>query len=374
MLQGLTTGLALAVVVWTLLPLLRHDAWWVRMHDFPRVQITLIGTGVLAAHASLAGWRDPADAVLLLALAACVLFQLAHIVRYTPWWPKQVLGAQELATGAAGDDTLALMVANVLTPNRRAQDLVDLVRERRPDVLLTVETDGWWEAQLRPLEADYPHRVHRPQDNLYGMHLYSRLPLVDPQVHCLVEDGVPSIHAGVRLRNGRVVTLHGLHPSPPAPSENPSSTERDAELLRVAKALPQPARAEVVMGDLNDVAWSATTRLFQKIGGLLDPRVGRGSFNTFHAKLPFLRWPLDHVFCSPDFTLMSMARLRAIGSDHFPIEVVLRLAPEAADVHETPRADAEDHAQAREKLRRAGVDPAAPAAAGTTIEPSKGPS
>ena len=89
---------------------------------------------------------------------------------------------------------------------------------------------------------------------------------------------------------------------------------------RAVADLPEPV---VVTGDLNDVAWSRNNYLFQNISGLLDPRVGRGFYHTFHAKIPFLRFPLDHLFHSNHFRLVEFRRLGYFGSDHFPVFVKL---------------------------------------------------
>ncbi len=346
--------LAVVAIVWTVLPLLRHDAWWVRAFEFPRVQVAAATAMVLSLYVALAGWQELRDQLLLAALAVCVVFQAARIAPYTPFYPKQV----QPCADAAPDDTLSLLVANVLTPNRNAGALLEMIRGCRPDLVLAVETDRWWEAQLDALEPDYGYSVKYPLDNLYGMHLYSRLELVDPEVAFLVQDDVPSIHADVALRSGHLVRLHCLHPAPPSPTENPTSAERDAELLVVAKTLDARTSSVVVMGDLNDVAWSATSRLFQRLSGLLDVRIGRGTFNTFHARYPFARWPLDHVFCSRDFTLKSLARLDYFGSDHFPIHAVLVHTPGARAVHETLRAHAGEKAWAEEKIDKGGADEA----------------
>ena len=52
---------------------------------------------------------------------------------------------------------------------------------------------------------------------------------------------------------------------------------------------------------------------------MIDPRVGRGLFATFHAQYWFARWPLDHVFHDPCFRLARLEVLPEFGSDHFAV-------------------------------------------------------
>jgi len=247
------------------------------------------------------------------------------------------------------------MAANVLTPNRNAKGLIELVRENAPDILVTLESDAWWQAKLDALEPDYPFTIKCPLDNLYGMHVYSKLQLTDSRVDYLVEPDVPSIHALVSLPSGQQIRVHFLHPAPPSPTENEQSLERDAELIIVAKSVAGTDLPVIVTGDLNDVAWSETTRLFRKISGLLDPRVGRGMFNTFHANYWFIRWPLDHLFHSKHFSLSYMRRLRGFGSDHFPLLTELLLETGNKLEHSGLEASADDLAWAKEKADGQGV-------------------
>jgi endonuclease/exonuclease/phosphatase (EEP) superfamily protein YafD len=64
---------------------------------------------------------------------------------------------------------------------------------------------------------------------------------------------------------------------------------------------------------------------FREKSGLLDPRIGRGFFNTFHTKHWWARWPLDHIFVSDHFSLIKIKRLKDIGSDHYPLYTELSL-------------------------------------------------
>lgn len=331
-------------VLATLLPLSRHPHWIVRGMDFPRLQIAVFAAALLIAQFLFLDIQMAITRAFISATILCLVLQLWWILPYTFLWPKEV----KTSCDGNFDRQLSILTSNVFTPNRNVDALIALVKKHKPDVIVTLESDQWWGEKLKVLEDDMPYSVKCPLDNLYGMHVFSKLPLEEQEISYLVEKDVPSIHVLLKLRTGDKVRVHFLHPAPPSPTENIESSERDAELVIVGRSVAESDQPVIVTGDLNDVAWSATTRLFRKISGLLDPRVGRGMFNTFHVGYPFLRWPLDHLFHSQHFTLRSIQRLPSIGSDHFALLTRLVFSPVRGADQEGLPAEAADHPRARQ--------------------------
>ncbi len=333
--------LALLLVMATALPLLRFDQWWIRALDFPRAQITIAGILLLALYLYFWDTHRVYESVVLGLLVLAVGYQVVKMIPYTGLVPKQVLASES----HSDDANLRLLVANVLMENRESEAFLDIVRKYDPDIILTLETDEWWEEALRTLEEKYPHTLKKPLDNAYGMLVYSRLEMIAPEIRFILKDSIPSMHMQVVLPSDDRVFMHFVHPHPPNPKYTTDTAERDAELLIVGREAEKRNKPTIVSGDFNDVAWSYTTTLFQKASGLLDPRIGRGMYNTYNAKNPLLRWPLDHVFHSDHFKLVHMETGPAWGSDHFPIFIELSLEPGAEATQKEPDADGAEEEQ-----------------------------
>jgi endonuclease/exonuclease/phosphatase (EEP) superfamily protein YafD len=353
----LSQTLAWLLVVLACLPMVPSSQWWVRVWDFPRLQIALIGVVLLAALLCVWNPRVAWHWLTLLALGAVVVYESVRIFPYTPLANVQVAQADATET-AAQDNVVSLLIINVLQYNRNASSLLALIEERDPDIVFAVETDDWWAEQLAAVAKSRPNEMTIAQDNEYGMVLYSRFPLRDPAVRELSQEGTPSIRTTVELPSGRSFVFFGLHPPPPMLGHADESTKRDAELVMVAREVEALAGPAIVAGDLNDVAWSHTSRLFQRISKLRDPRIGRGMYNSFHADYFFARWPLDHVFVSEQFRLIELERGPNVESDHFPM--LMRLALTQADdaaTDEPAPADADDHDEAQEILEEHAESP-----------------
>jgi len=301
------------LVLLTALPIIETDKWWVRLWDYPRLQIATLICLALIGVVAIGPRKGRAFLIALGAGLAALGWQLWQVASYVPGWPVELRSTKSCEPGRQ----LSLLNANVLLTNKDHGSLLRLVRRTDPDLVLLLEPGPEWEAAVRPLFAAYPHRLGLALPNTYGMMLLSKLPIEGGQVRNLMQPHVPSIKAVVRLRSGEMVDFYGLHPEPPVPGDD--SGERDAELVKVGREVRQSGRATIVMGDMNDVAWSHTSRLFRRLSGMKDPRVGRGPYPTFPASLPLLAWPLDHIFVTPHFRLTSIDRLPDIGSDHRPM-------------------------------------------------------
>ncbi|MCM4161837.1 endonuclease/exonuclease/phosphatase family protein [Antarcticibacterium flavum] len=351
-LKSFLQSVGLVAIILTLLPFIAADFWWIRIFDFPHTQLTVLTFVALVTYFYKFDMKWVQDYVFVAVLTGCFLFQLTKI------WPYIPHGNYELMEADATQDRpqVKFYIANVLQDNENPDKLIKDLTDKDPDLILLMETNTRWMQDVRPALEDYPHRVEVPLDNTYGMLLYSRLPLVDPEVKYLVDDSIPSIHTRFSLPAGEEIRLYCIHPTPPMPQHTPSSTDRDAEMMLVAKSAKNSEMPVIVTGDFNDVAWSQTTRLFKDVSGLLDPRIGRGFYNTFNAKNPVMRWPLDHFFASDDFRLVNIGLGADIDSDHFPAVFVVSLEPEKAREQKREEPSEKQKEQATESIQDARED------------------
>jgi endonuclease/exonuclease/phosphatase (EEP) superfamily protein YafD len=343
--ETFTEGFGLLMVAFTLLPMIRTTNRWIRMLDFPRMQIALFL--ILSLLIYLLYWFEPSPWPIAWTclLGISLLIQGRRIFPFTPFARIEAIRSKS----AEHPHAFRLMVSNVRMENEHKKPFIELVRNVQPDLLLVNEPDQHWAEALKALKKDYPYSIEKPLSNTYGMMFFSRLPLHQSQVMYRIEEGIPSIHTEVELPSGERFDLYGVHPQPPTLYND--TEKREAELLIVGKEIKESGRPSIVAGDLNDVGWSYTTHLFKKISGMLDPRIGRGFFNTYSVFVPFFRYPLDHIFYSPQFQLVEMKRLPAFGSDHFPILISLCFAPEKQHKQEVEHADQDEKQEANELIR-----------------------
>lgn len=347
---GFVLILLAAVTALSFLPLLETNIWWIRFLDFPRLQLAfalvlmLAGVAVFRSQIGKIGWVICALGVLALA------YQSSKLYSYIRLPANAQAGLDACETGSS----FTLLIANVQERNEEAVAFLDLVEDVNPDLLLIMETDDWWDRNLRSLEENFPEKMQFiPEDHgAFGMHVFSRLPLMEPEFQFLFDGYTPTVVTGVELHSGAVVQFIGVHPHPPMAWSQPT-TLRDASLLKAALLARFSASATIVAGDFNSVPWEPVTRRVSRIGGLLDPRIGRGIHPTFSADSLLISWPLDQILFQDEFGLREFAVLPAFGSDHYPVMVHLCHAPGRDDPTAAPGADPGDIEEAEASIEAA---------------------
>lgn len=323
-------GLGAAVVlgVFTALPWVRSGWWVVRVCDFPRAQLGAVGVlgAVVAGVLLVAGYRSAPVVAALALFVICGAVQGVHVVQFLPIWPDAVVSAEE----SDGGERVRMLISNLDYENEQREEVVRWLERDDLDLLVLVEVNDQWMRDLGGVRERYGYRLEAVRPEGLGIVLWSKLELSDARVEHLISDDRPSLHATAHMPGGWSFAVNAVHPTPPGLEEEDGdredSRERDAELILLANRIADDDQLErLVIGDLNDAAWSHTTRMFLRISGMKDPRRGRGMFSTYPASVPLLRYPIDHVFVSDGFRVRELRRETAPGSDHLAMFADLQL-------------------------------------------------
>jgi len=327
-----------------LCPLIKSSFWFIRAFDFPRLQIIFL----FFLYGCLSLFYIENTIVVAFILVFCLINFVLDLYRVGPYLPFNKTESEK--GDRVGTPHINLLSSNVFVNNTAYDKILHIVEKNDPDLVLLLEPDMKWKNGVEKLESLYEYHVLVPKENTYGMLLYSKFKLINPEVKFLIDKAVPSIFTEIELKSGEIIEIICVHPRPPRPNES-SSIQRDAELITIAKHVESKKDKPVlIFGDLNDVAWSHTTRLFKRISGTLDPRIGRGFYNTFPVKWNFLRVPLDHIFHTPSLAVRKIQILESIGSDHFPIMAAFDLLPSSEKSGEPEKKDSTDSEESEEFL------------------------
>jgi len=339
--------LSLLMILSVIISMIHKSYWVFRILEYPRLQKLVIITAIIVAWLFFGPFDNRFHSACFIGLCLCAAYLAYKISPYTFLNGKEIKRVKPESA-----ETISIFAANVYQENRQYEKILSQVKETDPDIVFLLETDEHWAKAMAGLKRSYPHHLLQPLNNTYGLLFFTRLKLVKGAVVYLVKDDIPSIDVIVELDSGQQVQLYGLHPEPPVPGENLYSTAKDKELMTIALKVRDCDLPCIVFGDLNDVAWSATTTLFRKTSELLDPRRGRGFYSTFSAKSWLVRFPLDYIFCSDCFGLVRMRRMPKNGSDHFAVFTQLAYIPALKEEQDKPEADPNELEEAAEKASK----------------------
>lgn len=292
------------------LPLLDSQHWIIRIFDFIRLQLLAILFLLLITRFFFVENINSLEISVVLLLLLAISYHLKIVFPYIPKFKKRL-------NSSAGN--ISLLSINVMQKNKAFDKVKNTIQASDPDILFTMESDHRWEKGLATIEDNFKTIVRVPKDNRYGIHFYTKLEVKDYKVHYLISDEHPSIEARLLDKNNNEFIFWGIHPPPPSPTEKPTSKQKDAELMKVAKLISDIDLPVIVAGDFNNVCWSKVSKKFGKISKLKDARINRGFYGTFPAGLSLLRFPIDLLFHSESVVIDKLEVLPPVGSDHLPL-------------------------------------------------------
>lgn len=308
-------GLGLLLTGLTMSSLLGQFHWLLDLLSHYHVQYTVGLVGCLLLLLLLRDWRWS-----LLAFVAALLVNLYLVVPFYTAPPTTVAHA---ASEAAA---LRVMALNISTSNAGYSQVVELIRERQPDLVFMSEVREDLLTILRgQLTDSYPYLHAEPSRMTLGVAFLSRQPFVKVETVMLGGRGRRYLRAEITWQ-GQPVTIVGIHPLPPMTGAWAAS--RNSEIALMGQVANEATQPFILLGDLNASPWSQPMRSLLASTDLRYAMQGYGVGLTWRLAGVFLGAPLDYILVSPAWQVADYVEGGDIRSDHSPIQADLVLGEE----------------------------------------------
>lgn len=234
-----------------------------------------------------------------------------------------------------------------------ADQVIDLVREKKPDVLCCQEFSIYQPGVSRKKcienftqDAGFQYYYYNQKNNYGGNVVFSKYPLTNVSEDTGFGKGITSgimvsVDAGdkgrfyvanmhlvsYQITDGEINVLTNSQElrnqfdtigMSVARKLKYAFERRSDEVVEVLESMPQFDGPIIICGDFNDTPMSFTYRQMQK-AGFIDAftNVGRGIKPTYAGKLPLMR--IDYIWGNNQVKPLNFKRIRYKASDHYPV-------------------------------------------------------
>ncbi len=215
-----------------------------------------------------------------------------------------------------------IFLSNVLFTNSQYDDLISLIYQKNPDIVVLQEMNRRWLNALEPLKAHYPFVLSFPDLDDFDIAIFSRIPLSKAETKFLGDARAPYLQTSFQLHHHRISLLSTHLTSPGWRNHCLARNKQLVEIANLSKTLPKPM---IVIGDLNITMWSPFYRKSLKNTGFKNARKGSGVLATWPNVFPFLMIPLDHCLISEELKVDGITTEKVAGSDHYSLTVDISL-------------------------------------------------
>ena len=246
------------------------------------------------------------------------------VVGFTALMAPELVSALIAPHSAPGREVIKIIQFNAWGgENRDPAGSARWILAQNPDFILMEESDNLTPALTAVLQAQYPYKITCATPSRCPNMILSRRPLLEGEGYWRPGNPLPFAWGRYPGVAGPIdiVVAHTIWPLPAD-----DQAAHFAGLVQVTRPLPHGSL--IVGGDFNSTPWSFALRRLDRALGLVRrtralPSWPAGRFSRLGIVAPFPVLPIDQIYAGPDWRTVHVERGPVLGSDHYPIMVVL---------------------------------------------------